>query len=159
MFERVGDDARASMEHLAQRVRSELAAAGLPVIAPGLNTMLAGGAEVDIDDGADTAGGVFAAWHPSPRVQECTIRAVRLRLLDDPLWKHSGQIATAMMHAMATILASAGFTVEDADNEYRPYQLRVVEGPAAGTKPMWSRRDEELAMPGRKSADPGETAT
>ena len=85
-----------------------LAAAGLPVIVPGLNTLLAGGAEVDIDDGADTAGGVFAAWHPSPRVQECTIRAVRLWLLDDPIVEHSGQIAAAMMEAMATILASAG---------------------------------------------------
>lgn len=159
MFERVSDDARANMERLDQRVRSELAAAGLPLIVPGLSAILAGGAQVDVDDGADTAGGVFVGWHASPRLQACTIRALRLKLLNDPLLQHSGQIEAAMTQAMATILTSAGFTVQDADNEYRPYQLRLVDTPGPGTPPMWSLRDEELDMPGWQSPDPGETAT
>ena len=62
MFEKVSAEQLAGMETLARRVRSELAAAGLPVPAPGLSPVLAGGAEVEVDDGADTAGGVFGCW-------------------------------------------------------------------------------------------------
>src|SRR5215469_11118884 len=159
MLERVSADELAGMEALARRVRNELAAAGLPVPAPGLNPVLAGGAEVMVDDGADTAGGVFAGWSASPRLQACTSRALRLRLLDDPLLRHSSEIAAAMRQAMAAILTSAGFTVEDAHDEYRPYQLRVVNGPAPGKPPMWSLRDEELTMPGWQTTNPGERAS
>lgn len=80
MFEMVSADELARMEALARRVRNELAAAGLPVLAPGLHPVLAGGAEVMVDGGADPAGGVFAGWSASPRLQECTNRALRLRV-------------------------------------------------------------------------------
>lgn len=156
MFEQVSADELASREALARKVRNELAAAGLPVLTPGLNPVLAGGAEVMVDNGADLAGGVFAGWSASPRLQACTSRALRLRLLDDPLLRHSSEIAAAMMQAMATILTSAGFTVQDANDEYRTHQLRVIDAPAQGTPPMWSLRDEELTMPGWKTNDPGE---
>lgn len=159
MFERVSTDELASMEALARRVRNELAAAGLPVLAPGLHPVLAGGAEVMVDGGADAGGGVFAGWSASPRLQECTSRALRLRLLDDPLLRHSSQVKAAMMQAMVTILTSAGFTVEDADDEYRTHQLRVVKGPAPGMPPTWSLRDDELAMPGWKASGPDEDAS
>ena len=66
MFDKVSADELAGMEALARRVRNELAAAGLPVPAPGLNPVLAAGAEVMVDDGADTAGGVFAGWSTIP---------------------------------------------------------------------------------------------
>jgi hypothetical protein len=75
---------------------------------------------VTVDGGADPADGVFAGWSASPRLQECTSRVLRLRLLGDPLLRHSSQVEAAMMQAMATILTSAGFTVEDANDEYRP---------------------------------------
>jgi hypothetical protein len=155
MFERMSGDELAGMEALALRVRNELAAAGLPVV-PDLNPVLAGGAVVEVDDGADMAAGVFAGWSASPRLRECTSHAFGLRLLDDPLLRHSSQIAAAMMQAMAAILTSAGFTVEDANNEYRPHELRVVSGPAAGVPPMWSLRDDEVAMPGWEDTSPGE---
>jgi hypothetical protein len=158
MFERMSADELAGMETLAQRVRNELAAAGLPVV-PGVNPVLAGGAEVEVDDGADMAGGVFAGWFASPRLRECTSRAFRLRMLDDPLLRHSSQIETAMMQAMAAILSSAGFTVVEANDEYRPHQLRVVSGPAPGVPPLWSLRDDEVAMPGWEDTSPGEDAS
>ena len=159
MFERVSADQLAGMESLARRVRNELTAAGLPVLAPGLNPVLASGAEVMVDGGADMAGGVFAGWSASPRLRECTSRAFRLRLLDDPLLRHCSEIEAAMMQAMATILTSAGYTVEDANDEYRPHQLRVAAGPAPGVPPPWSVRDDELAMPGWKPSDPGQNAS
>jgi hypothetical protein len=158
MFERVSADQLAGMEALARRVRDELAAAGLPVPAPGLSPVLAAGAEVIVDDGADTAGGVFVSWTASPRLQACTSRAFRHRHMDDPLLRHSGEIAAAMMQAMVAILTSAGFTVQDANDDYRPYQLQVAGGPAQGAPPIWSLRDEEVAMAGQEAGDPDEDA-
>ncbi|SEB64949.1 hypothetical protein [Streptomyces sp. TLI_105] len=155
MFERVSAEESEHQEALASKVRNELAAAGLPVLTPGLDRLLAGGAEVEVDHGADAAGGVYVGWSISPRLQECTRRAFRLRLLDDPLLRHSSEIATAMMQSMAAILASAGFTVEDANDEYRPHQLRVVDGPARPA-PLWTLRDEEVTMPGWQAASTGE---
>jgi hypothetical protein len=155
MFERMSPDELAGMEVLARWVRNELAAAGLPVI-PDVNPVLAGGAEVEVDPGRDVSGGVFVGWSASPRLRECAGRTFSLRQLNDPLLRHSSQIAAAMTQAMAAILTSAGFTVEDANDEYRSDQLRVVSGPAPGVPPMWSLREDELTMPGWKTASPGE---
>jgi hypothetical protein len=158
MFDRVSADELAGMQVLARRVRSELAAAGLPVPAPGLAPVLAGGAEVMVDDGADQAGGVFVNWAASPRLQACTSRVLRHRQLDDPLLRHSAEVKAAMMQAMAAILTSAGFTVQDADDDYRPYQLRVVDGPAPDVPPIWSPRDDEVAMADQDASDPDQGA-
>jgi hypothetical protein len=159
MFEKVSAEELAGMEKLARRVRTELAAAGLPVPAPGLSPVLAGGAEVEVDDGADTAGVVFVRWTASPRLQACTSRALRLRRLDDPLLRHSAQIAAAMMQAMAAILTSAGFTVQDAHDDYRPYELRVAAGPTPDVPPIWSLRGDEVAMADQQARDPDEGAS
>jgi hypothetical protein len=47
---------------------------------------------------------------------------------------------------MAAILPLAGFTVQDADDAYRSYQLRVAAGPTPGVPRMWALRDDEVAM-------------
>ncbi|MER5786667.1 hypothetical protein ABT104_33945 [Streptomyces mobaraensis] len=156
MFERVSAEESECQEALASRVRNELAAAGLPVLTPGLDRVLAGGAEVEVDDGADAAGGVYVGWLISPRLRECTSRTFRLRLLGDPLLRHSSEIAVAMMQAMAAILASAGFAVEDANDEYRSHQLRVTDGPTQAV-PMWALRDEEMTMSGWQAAGPSDS--
>jgi hypothetical protein len=158
MFEKVSGDELAGLEALALRVRNELAAAGLPVLIPGMAPVLASGAEVEVDAGADAAGGVFVGWAASPRLRECALRALRLRLTDDPVLRHSDQVGSAMMQAMAVVLASAGFTVEDADHEYRPRELRVVSGPARGALPVWSLREDEAELPGWTTPGPGQDA-
>ncbi|MFJ9565923.1 hypothetical protein ACIRQQ_38500 [Streptomyces fuscichromogenes] len=56
---------------------------------------------------------------------------------------------------MAAVLASAGFGVEAARNEYRPQQLRVLAGPPPGQQPGWSLRDDELTLPGWQDAPAG----
>ena len=155
MFKRVSAEEAERQEALASRVRNELAAAGLPVLTPGLDRVLASGAEVEVDDGNDAAGGVYAGWLISPRLRECASRAFRFRLLDDPVLSHTSEIAAAMMQAMAAVLASAGFAVEDANDEYRSHQLRVTEGPAQAV-PMWTLRDEQVTMPGWRAAGPGD---
>ncbi|GAA2324992.1 hypothetical protein GCM10010246_02360 [Streptomyces cuspidosporus] len=157
MVERVSAEEAERQEALASRVRNELAAAGLPVLTPGLDGVLASGAEVEVDGGADAAGGVYVGWLISPRLRECTRRAFRLRLLDDPLLRHSSEIAAAMLRAMAAILTSAGFAAEDAHDEYRSHQLRVTDGPAQAV-PMWVLRDEEVTMSSWQAASPSESA-
>ncbi|MGW9033059.1 hypothetical protein ACWGQ5_56015 [Streptomyces sp. NPDC055722] len=152
MFERVSAEESVGLEALALKVRNELAAAGLPVLAPGLDPVLAGGAEVDIDDGADAAGGVFVAWQASPRVRACASRAFSLKQWDEPVLRHSRAVGVAMTQAMATVLASAGFSVEDARDEYRPQQLQVLAGPPSQQQPVWSLPDDELALPGWQDA-------
>ncbi|MEW2260662.1 hypothetical protein [Streptomyces sp. NPDC047869] len=155
MFERVSAEESEALEALARKVRNELTAAGLPVLAPGLDPVLAGGAEVNIDDGADAAGGVFVAWQASPRLRARASRAFRLKQLDEPALRHSSAVGAAMVRAMAAVLASAGFGVEDARDEYRPQQLRVLAGPPSKHQPLWSLRDDELALPGRQDAPAG----
>ncbi|MFE7859948.1 hypothetical protein [Streptomyces sp. NPDC057403] len=152
MFERVSAEESAALQALARRVRNELAAAGLPVLAPGLDSDLAGGAEVDIDDGADAAGGVFVGWQASPRLQACARRAFGLKQLNEPVLRHSSAVGAAMMQAMAAVLSSAGFGVEDARDDYRPQQLRVLARPPSTQQPVWTLRDDELALPGWQAA-------
>jgi hypothetical protein len=60
-----------------------------------------------------------------------------------------------MTQAMAAILTAAGFTIQDANGDYRPYELRVLDGPVPGITPNWSLRDEEVAMPGQEAGYPG----
>ncbi|WP_258314797.1 hypothetical protein [Streptomyces sp. Act143] len=145
------------MEALSWKVRNELAAAGLPVLAPGINSVLAGGAEVEVDDGADAAGGVFVGWQASPRLQACASRAFGLKQLDEPVLRHSSAVRAAMLQAMAAVLSSAGFSVEDARDEYRPQELRVLAGPPSDQPPFWSLRDDELTLPGWQDAPAGGT--
>ncbi|MFF9500977.1 hypothetical protein [Streptomyces sp. NPDC014656] len=143
----MGAEESERQEALASRVRNELSAAGLPVLTPGLARVLANGAEAEVDDGADAAGGVYVGWLASPRLRECTGRAFRLRLPDDPLLRHSGEIGAAMTRSTAATLASTGFAVEDADDGYRSHPLRVTGGPARAA-PMWALRDDEVAVLG-----------
>lgn len=140
MFEKVNDEKLQNLEALARRVREELSTAGLPVVAPGSYSVAASGAEVDIDDGADATGGVYVGWVASAEFRESTSRAFQLWQQNDPLLRqpdepvlrqlrHSSAIAASMMEAMAAILTSAGFAVQDADDEYRSHQLRVTGQP------------------------------
>jgi hypothetical protein len=96
------------MEALALRVRNELAAAGLPVLAPGVNRILVSGAEVEVDGGADAASGIFVGWSASPRLRECAVRAFRLRLLDDPLLRHSSQVGAQWCKPWGVMVKTVG---------------------------------------------------
>lgn len=58
------------------------------------------------------------------------------------------------MQAMAAILTAAGFTIQDANDDYCPYELQVTDGPAPGAPPIWSLRDEKVATVGQEAADP-----
>jgi len=148
----VSAEESAALEALSWKVRDELAAAGLPVLASRLNPILAGGVEVYTDDSADASGGVIVGWKASPRLRACASRAFRLKQLDEPVLRHSKAVGAAMMQAIAAVLSSAGFSVEDARDDYRPQQLRVLAAPPSTQPPTWSLRDDELALPGWQDA-------
>ena len=146
--ERVDAETQSRLEHVASAVRDELAAAGLEVVAPGLAPDLAAGAEVEVDLMNDTAGGVFIHWRVSPRLRTCAINALRHKRTDDPALSHNGAVQAAMAKAVSLILTSAGFSVDDADDEYRTFGLKVTAGPGEGIRPSWAIRDDELTLPG-----------
>ena len=155
MLEKVGAEVLAERERIAARVRDELVAAGLPVVAPELNPVLSQGVAVTVDP-FDDAGGVSVAWRSSPRVQSCVLRAVKLSLLDDPVLSHQQVVLEAMLAAITAILASAGFTVRDSLNDYAPFRLEVLAGP--GGHPAWGLREEEVAVTGRSAGASGSSA-
>jgi len=135
-------------ERVASAARNELAAAGLPVVVPSLAPKLAVGADVTIDPIDDTAGGVFIEWHASPRLTDCAVTALRHKRTDDPALRYNGAVQEAMAKAVAVILKAAGFSVQDAEDEYRPFALKVAAGPRDDVSPSWATRDDELALPG-----------
>ncbi|WP_034086760.1 hypothetical protein [Streptacidiphilus albus] len=150
MLERVGAEVLAERERIATRVRDELVAAGLPVVAPGLNPVLSQGVEVSVDPFDSAAGGVSVGWRSSPRLQSCVLRAVKHHLLDDPALAHQQVVLEAMLAAIAAILGSAGFTVRDSLNDYAPFTLEVLTGP--GGHPSWGQREEEVTVSGRSGS-------
>ncbi|MEO3788522.1 hypothetical protein ABGB12_34795 [Actinocorallia sp. B10E7] len=147
MFEKVSAEVLAERERIAARVRDELAAAGLPVVAPGLSIELSQGAEVTVCPLQDCEAGVTVAWNASPRLRSCMARAAELALVNDPALRHGGTVLEAMLPAIAAILASAGFDVRDSLNDYASFTLEVLAGPSG--RPVWAPHDEEIARPDR----------
>ncbi|MEU0630747.1 hypothetical protein [Streptomyces sp. NPDC005989] len=115
-------------------------AAGLPVVVPGLNRLLAQGVEVTVDPFDDDAGGVSVAWRSSPRLGSRVLRAAKANLLDDPAFEHQRVVLEAMLAAITAILESAGFTVRDSLNDYAPFTLELLAGPSGS--PSWGLREE-----------------
>ncbi|WP_067812523.1 hypothetical protein [Actinomadura kijaniata] len=123
-------------DRLAAHARNALAAAGLPLMPSDLEVTLGSGAEIEVDYGADAAGGVYATWRLHPQLARAAAYAIGEETgEDDPALLFSGAVAVAMERALGAILTAAGFTVEEADDEYRPFTLRIVAGPAGGPDP------------------------
>ncbi|WP_405401162.1 hypothetical protein [Streptomyces sp. NBC_01104] len=156
MLEKVDAEVLAERERIAARVRDELVAAALPVVAPGLYTVLSQGIEVTIDPFDDDAGGVSVAWRSSARLQNCVLRAVKHNLLDDPVLSHQQVVLEAMLAAITAILVSAGFTVRESRNDYAPFTLEVLAGP--GGPPSWGLRKNEVAVANWSAGDGGASA-
>ena len=115
---------------LADAVREDLAAAGLPVVpgGDGFDTDLSHGAKVYVDQFTDEdGGGVFVGWSSHYVVEAAAGEAVMLGAAeDDPAIMFSGKVAEAMQDAIAAILVAAGYSVETDVNDYAPYDLLVL---------------------------------
>jgi hypothetical protein len=124
---------------LATVVRSELAAAGLPVM-PEDHPAGTAGALVSVD--RPDMRGVLVDWHTHTVLMDAAMAAWG----DDPLREGEETrafrrmfdgIDDAMQEALRKILTTAGFEVVDTDNDYAPHELLVTR---LITKSPWQER-------------------
>ena len=121
-FERVPPDVEQARRDLGDRVRRSLGEViGLPLSDGG-----SAGVEISVDTGADEAGGVFVAWKASASVRDRAVESIALGRLDDPSIRLSGRVHQILADALGHILQSSGFTTEPADEDMRPYGIRVT---------------------------------
>ncbi|MER5739699.1 hypothetical protein ABT117_29065 [Streptomyces sp. NPDC002262] len=122
-FERVEGDDEAALQGLASQVAEELELAGLTVIREG---DVDAGAEIEIDKGADEAGGVYVTWSPNSRLSLAAAVAVQQGRFDEPAIQHSGMVKRIMREAIFELLRSARFGVERSGDDMRPLSIRVT---------------------------------
>ncbi|MBM9624326.1 hypothetical protein JE024_37825 [Streptomyces zhihengii] len=141
----------AEAERLAEQVRDELTAAGLPVASPGLAPELAIGAMVRVDAWNHHFHGeeieVVVSWKVSSRLRSNAMRDARQHQGVTPAIRQSGETQIAMAAAVIAILSAAGFTARDHDNDMSPFDVRVLAGPEWGRRPAWGFPDEDLDPP------------
>lgn len=121
-FERVEGDEEAALELLADQIAEELGLAGLPVVRGG---GAGSGAEIEVDVGADDAGGVYVTWQPDPRLSQAAAHAVQEGRFDEPMIRRSGAVKQVMITAVAEILRSAHFHVATSTDDMRPLAIQV----------------------------------
>jgi hypothetical protein len=133
-----GDDA---LRGLADRVRVEVAAAGLPILPADPSTWddTVSGVEVSIDDGR-----VWVAWRLRGPLRDAALRAftVGAYRLDEtgepvmhPALRHRGTVMEALGEALTTILLAVGYGVREGVNDFDPDAL-LIDAPGE-TRPHW----------------------
>ncbi|MFV5998636.1 hypothetical protein ACNPQM_41395 [Streptomyces sp. NPDC056231] len=143
VLEKVDAAALAERERIATRARSELAAAGLPVVVPGLDQIVSSGVEVSVC-AFDDCSGVKVTWWCSPRLWLSAKQAVNFERPDMPLVQHHRTVVEAMTPAIRMILVSAGFEVFDGKSDHTGRSVDLLSAPEAGVPPVWWLRDDEF---------------
>jgi hypothetical protein len=151
-MEETGDEGvRVTFERLARRVRDELAAAGLPVVANDLAPELAVGAEVQIDRlnrvFPDAEPEVVVTWRVGPQLRRNVMEDARQRGGVTGAIRQSGEVQAAMAGAVIAILSAAGFTAREHENDLSPFDVQVLAGPEPGRRPAWAFPGEEVTPP------------
>jgi hypothetical protein len=111
---------------LAQEARSVLAGAGLPLQAD-VDRRFQFGARVVVDEFEGT-GGVFVGWQPHTHLVDAALESYLRHEQNASAVRHFNTVCRAMRDAMAQILESAGYRVEDSGEDF-PDGLRVLSGP------------------------------
>ncbi|MFD6636111.1 hypothetical protein ACFWDN_09840 [Micromonospora chalcea] len=116
---------------LAEAVRQELIAAGLPVL-PWQPREALHSTGVSIE-GSEHDPGVWIDWVVSGVLRDAALRALEAGAYRrggsemHPAIRHSSTVKFAMMAAIAEILEAAGYRVERDADDYRPGELLVLE--------------------------------
>jgi len=139
VFDKASRDVVVERERIAARVRDELAAAGLG--ATGSNTsfgmLLGQGPQVTADEGDDAAGGVVIRWQCHPVLRQRAMNAFARGAVQDPAFVHHALVQQAMLAAITTVLAPAGFEVVENPDDMVPLTLKVLSGPDRGAALTW----------------------
>ncbi|UXY27027.1 hypothetical protein [Streptomyces sp. HUAS TT20] len=116
-------------EAWASEARTQLAAAGLPVEPHGLDPAVGAGAVVEVDPGADEAGGVYVSWRPAPVLRVAAMRRAMEQRSDDPVLGHMNAIDKAMTEAIRAVLTAGGFEIGDSPNDFAEGTVYVIGPP------------------------------
>ena len=123
-FERVDDEGVAQLLDLADKARTALLRAGLPVSLTSDNSD-APGALIEVDEGADEAGGVFITWSLSPEFTAEVSGFLLSGEITHPSIQLSGEIKAAMIDSILKMLNSSGLSAALSDDDMRPLSVVV----------------------------------
>jgi hypothetical protein len=147
---------------LAQAVKDDLCAAGLPVVPDGVDP-LPSGARVFVDELDDeSGGGVYVNWEAHFALRSAALDAFCAGpSASDPSIRLSSTAAMAMQDAMADILSVAGYQVLKDANDITPYLLKVLRREPGPSWRDWlhaqtTRRAETLRATAGDRPAPGE---
>lgn len=116
---RASDEEVARLINVANKTRSTLLKAGIPVILAGTDAD-APGALIEVDEGADKAGGVFITWSLSPEFTAEVSSFLINGELTHPSIHESGKIKVVMIDAIIEILNAFGLTATLSEDDMRP---------------------------------------
>ena len=113
-----------SRRRLSQQVRNELAGAGLPVMSD-VDPTLSYGVFTELDLRAPEDDAVYVSWQPHHLLGSAAMAQLGRGGGQSAVMSHFGAVVDAMTDAIAAILRSAGFQVEQMEESP---ELRVTAG-------------------------------
>jgi hypothetical protein len=124
-FEHVDDEASRRLRNLADRVRAVLAAAGIPVSASD-SPDPDGGAVIEVDTGADEAGGVYVRWRLPHEQHDELLSYLQDGLQSHPRVQYFFEVWRAMRDAIMAILNAAGLAAARSEDQNDMAHLQVL---------------------------------
>jgi hypothetical protein len=115
-------------EAWAREVRTQLAAAGLPMQAD-MQAPVGAGVVVEVDPGDDRAGGVYVGWDTAPVLRMAALRRSVHTEERKQVLRHVIAVEEAMTRAIRDILTTGGFTLGENPNPYATGMLYVTRPP------------------------------
>lgn len=88
------------------------------------------GVEVTVDSGDYDTGGVYVSWNFGSELRLRMADAVEKEDFSDPVFEPAGVVAESMVETLRELLVVAGFSVELAEDDLRPFALKIISGPA-----------------------------
>lgn len=127
-FEHVDDEAARRLRDLADRVRATLTTAGIPASASA-SPDPDGGAFIDVDTGADEAGGVYISWKLPAAQHDELLGYVQAGQPSHPRARYLLEVQRAMREAIMAILNAADLTAARSEdhNDMAPLAALVTE--------------------------------
>jgi len=123
-FQHVDSEAAGHLRDLADRAQGILIAAGIPA-SDWQDSLLRGGAAIEVDTGADAAGGVYIWWHVSEELADQVNRCLLSHQFSHPSIQYSGKICEAMRDAIITVLSAAGLSAKASEDDMRPFAVSI----------------------------------
>jgi hypothetical protein len=127
-FEHVDDEAERGLRDLADCVRATLGAAGIPAYASA-SPDPEGGAAIDVDTGADEAGGVYVSWKLPQAQHDELLSYLQAGQHSHPKAQYLFEVQRAMREAIMAILKAADLAAARSEdhNDMAPLAVLVTE--------------------------------